>query len=281
MITITSALRLLTALFGLYLFSLNIAGLILPFNNHSAHLKQPPGFNTQPFTNNQVQTIINKQYPSTEDTVTAYTELIHRNIAHFWPDENLDHYGIRIPWRENYLLRLIAYIRPDLYGKYEFCDYKKTLERGVGLCSQQALALTRLLNEKEIQTHTVGLNGHVVTTALIDFHNNTWWVADPDYGVVLRHSLDELQINPSLASSAYSSKGYDSHTLAFIRSVYQSPDNTVYPRGVEGYPDCPHAKIIFRKASYWMIWLIPLLFITPTIFNRLKHANNTTHHHQP
>ena len=51
-----------------------------------------------------------------------------------------------IPIYENYLLFIASYRYPDEYLKYEFVDYRKAIERGIGLCSQQAIIVSEILN---------------------------------------------------------------------------------------------------------------------------------------
>lgn len=82
----------------------------------------------------------------------------------------------------------------------ETWDTAEALQRGVGLCSQQAIALHGLLKMFGIQSRVLGLNGHVVCIVLVQ---DRWIVADPDYGVVVPIAIEELEKNPMLAVPYY------------------------------------------------------------------------------
>ena len=77
-------------------------------------------------------------------------------IAHYWRDEGINKYYLRIPFWENYLLYIASYIDPEEYLKYEFYDYRRAIERGVGLCSQQAIIVSTWFDsnpQKDIPEH--------------------------------------------------------------------------------------------------------------------------------
>ena len=89
-----------------------------------------------------------------------------------------------------------------LHGKVtsETWDTEEALQRGVGLCSQQAMALHGLLKMFGIESRVMGLSGHVICIVHI---NEKWIVADPDYGVVLPIDISKLEQDPSLAYPYY------------------------------------------------------------------------------
>ena len=57
--------------------------------------------------------------------------LVNRAVAHYWKDEGICKYHLRVPLWENYLLWVAALVKPAEYRKYEFRDYRKAIERGV------------------------------------------------------------------------------------------------------------------------------------------------------
>lgn len=89
-----------------------------------------------------------------------------------------------------------------LHGRVpsETWDTTEALQRGVGLCSQQAIALHGLLKMFGIKGRVMGLNGHVICLAWVD---EKWIVCDPDYGVVVPIAIGELEANPALAIPYY------------------------------------------------------------------------------
>ena len=62
-------------------------------------------------------------------------KVVNDGFIHYWKAEGIDKYHLRVPVWENWLLYLASYISPKKYKFYEFSNYKKNLERGVGLCS--------------------------------------------------------------------------------------------------------------------------------------------------
>ena len=89
-----------------------------------------------------------------------------------------------------------------LHGRVpsETWDTAEALQRGVGLCSQQAMALHGLLKMFGLQSRVLGLDGHVICIVLVDYR---WIVADPDYGVVVPIAIEELEKDPMLAVPYY------------------------------------------------------------------------------
>ncbi len=67
--------------------------------------------------------------------------IVHNGIAHSWSDEKKYDYRIQIPIFRNYIIYLLSKLKPSIYDKYEFCDYRRAIQRGIGLCSQHALAI--------------------------------------------------------------------------------------------------------------------------------------------
>ena len=94
-----------------------------------------------------------------------------------------------------------SFVRPDIYKKYEYANYKKALERRMGLCSQRANIVVGILSENKINANIIGLNGHVVLRA--EDENGKWYVLDPDYGVVIPYDIYEIQNNLGLLKEYY------------------------------------------------------------------------------
>lgn len=111
---------------------------------------------------------------SNEEYIVKLNNAINKGIAHYWADEGILKYNIRIPIYENYLLFLASYTSPRLFRKYEYCNYRKAVERGIGLCSQHAIIISKILEENGINSKIIGLSGHVVTMAQIHKENNSW-----------------------------------------------------------------------------------------------------------
>jgi len=124
--------------------------------------------------------------------VALLNESVHKHIANYWGDKGIARYHLRIPIYENYFLWSASWIYPSIFKKYEFSDYNKAIERGVGLCSEHAIIITGILNHKGIESKIIRLPGHVIATALVEETKNEWWTLDPTYGVTLPYNIQTL-----------------------------------------------------------------------------------------
>ena len=148
--------------------------------------------------------------------------------------------------------------------KYEFRNYKKAIERGVGICSQPCIALKYLLNDHGIKADLWDLKGHVVVEALIC--DGSAFMLDPDYGKYVPHGMDAIQADPEMVrpfyinqDSVYASHVTDHRHTDDIVKVYEKDGNHVY------YMDRS-----FEDFSYLAKWLIPILLVVPYTLGSLK-----------
>ncbi len=139
------------------------------------------------------------------------------------------------------------------------------MERGIGICSQHAIALTDYLTKKGIATSVVSLNGHVV--AEVKLKNADKLILDPDYDVAIPLSLSKIEASPLMVKSYYEGKlGKNSdETVEKIASLYSKAENVVWPNGASGYIDRSPNKVLFEKLGYIAIWIIPFIFILPPL----------------
>lgn len=110
-------------------------------------------------------------------------------------------YNLTIPFWENYFLYVFRYLKPSTYLNYELSGFRRAIERGIGQCGQQTMALIGFLEEHGFNTGFVHLNGHVAATAEVS--PGEWYILDPDYGVSIPHSLEELENNQELVETYY------------------------------------------------------------------------------
>lgn len=256
-------------LIGSVLLVVDIIGLFIPLRNPDIYTEKSVAFqNDITLTNIEAKILLNKELPRKEYIIEA-TNTVNKTIAHYWEDAGIDKYNLRIPFYKNYILYTLSYIYPSIYKKYEFCNYEKAIERGVGLCSQQAIALVNILNRHNIEAKVVGLDGHVVATALADTEKNEWWTLDPDFGVIIKKDIETIEDNPKIIEQYYSEKN-SPEMVQKIESIYGKDGNVVYPTGVVNYIDCNWKKIMVRQASYILKWVIPIIFIFPLLWLKLK-----------
>lgn len=126
----------------------------------------------------------------------------HVNFNEIEKNDSAYYYRLTVPIWENYFLYIFKFLKPSTYEIYELSDYKRAIERGVGQCGQQSMALIGFLEEKGFNTGFVQLNGHVAATA--EVAPGEWYVLDPDYGVSIPRSAEELASSRELVETYYS-----------------------------------------------------------------------------
>ncbi len=263
--------RTLLVFTGLVLLLINCVGFFVPLRHPDIYTEQYNNFEGD-ITLTEAQ-FYNAIAPhrlsgvSDADYVTTVNQTVQQGIAHYWhPEERgLYKYGHQVPLHENYLLFLAGYINPDVYGAYEFCDYRKAIERGVGLCSQHAMVVVQLLRSQDIPAYIVGLaEAHVVATAQVEPESNTWWVIDPDYGVVIPYSIHAISEKPALVQPYYQQAGYSVATMDTLVAWYSTED-------IRFNRVCHPQKQRVEQLSYVAAWIIPLLCISIGALPYVRH----------
>ena len=101
----------------------------------------------------------------------------------------------------------------------------------------------------------IGLSGHVVATAKID--DDKWIILDPDYGVNIPFSIQEIEENTELIEPFYLAAGYDIPRITELKRIF----------GKEGNIIVENAKLYkgkigkIERVSYRVIWIVPLVLI--------------------
>ena len=198
---------------------------------------------------------------SDKEFAIRVTMLINNSMAHYWRNEGIKKYYMRIPVWENYILSFRQWITGR--KKYEFRNYKKVIERGVGICSQPCIGLKYLLNANGIEADLWDLQGHIVVGTTFD--DGTEYTLDPDYGYVIPYGMSALQDNPELLWEAYKNHDgiYASHVEEHkhtedIVNMYTQEGNNIY-----------YMKKPFEDFSYYAKWILPLLLILPYLSTTL------------
>ncbi len=243
--------------FSTVLLCMNIFGLFIPWENsgiYSTSFRLPPGGSS--YTYKEAVEKLDSLEGTVKDIAGEANRVIYGRIVHYWDDQGIDDYHLRFPVYKNFILHLLSYYSPAVYKKYEFCDYHLALRRGVGLCSQQAIALVGYLESRGIKAKVVTLNGHVVAKVLVE-EPDVWWIYDPDFGVVLPRRLADLEHSRDYISDKYVAAGISSPEAEGLAEIYTKTPNHVWEEGVRGYGDCPYMKYIMRKTAEVLVWVIP------------------------
>jgi hypothetical protein len=93
----------------------------------------------------------------------------------------------------------------------------------------------------------------------VDTAQNTWWIFDPDYGVVIPNNITQIEANPELVRPYYAAAGYTPKKVDSLVSYYRESGNQVTD-GIIGYS---RFRYYYEYASYVMIWIIPALLLLP------------------
>jgi hypothetical protein len=242
---------------------LNISAFFLPIRNPAVY--QLDGGKEISLTYAAALDQINKT-AGESDTQYVYrlTHVVNQSIAHYWNDEGIDTYYLHVPPWNNYILWLSAYIYPHTFLKYEFTDYHRALQRGIGLCSEQSLIMVDVLQENGIRAKMIGLKAHVVAAAWTD---GKWFISDPDYGVVLPYSIEDVEQNPAVILPYYK----DMVDPALILSIYGTKTDLRQYASAGAYNNIRQP---FEDTAYIAIWVIPVFLILPLIFFYIDSRKN-------
>ncbi len=255
---------------GALLLALSVVGLFTSLRSNAIYVtpRQKPWGTVPPARELFAQ--INSYDGDRKSYVQHLTHDVSVGIRHYWEHEGIDEYHLRIPIQENYLLFLASFVRPDLYLKYEFTDYRKAVERGVGMCSQCVVIVAEVLKEKRIHSRIVSLGEHVVVLAEVG--PDEWWMLDPDYGVTVPHTLSDIQAHPESVEPFYTHWGWSPKTIANLVRIYGHNKATIYDGdGAKAY----HAKLwIVEELSYIMIWMIPVVLMLPQVIVAYRKARS-------
>jgi len=187
-------------------------------------------------------------------------KLVQQSLTHIeWNKVNAAEFRQLIPIWENYLLYFVG-IFSDLpqYERYHFVDYNRSLERGVGICGDASMVLSQILDKKGIDNQIISYQGHVITQARF---NNNIILLDPDFGVELDMSLEELVADPSNAYAYYRNAGYSEREARSLVKIYGTK-HTVFD---DVYAFMPK-RFLFEHVSYVLKWLIPAILILISLF---------------
>ncbi len=250
-------------LLGVILLGINIFGQFKSLRNEDLYSEVTPYKDdiTIQFSEAKKQWHRNENEPD-KDYALRVTMLINNSMAHYWKDEGIKKYYLQVPIWENYLLSLKQFVLKR--KKYEFRNYDKAIERGVGICSQPCIALKDLLNDQGIEADLWDIKGHVVVDA--KFSDGNRYTLDPDYGHLVPYGMEAIQANPELVRESYKNQDdvYAPHLTKHkhtddIVQMYARDGNHIY-----------YMDKTYEDFSYIAIWILPILLMFPYAKTRLK-----------
>ena len=277
--TFYKELKIILFIVGILLLLLNIYGLFIPLHSpllNNKNLYKNKTSDEITMSKEEVFEKLKNKKGSDKEFVEIANNAIHEGILHYWDDELGKELGLQIPIYENYLLFLSSYIRPDIFKKYEFCGlWKKGVEQGVGWCTQSSALLTYALRDRDIESDIYVMLYHAVS--LVKVQDNEWWVADPDYGVIIPHSIQKIESNPELIRPFYQAKDFNNEQIDTLIKIFDKNNPDEQKIGyIRDTNYCTYRHKPFEYLVYFLKWLIPLLLIFPLIYSsipRKKYEN--------
>jgi len=255
--------KIVLFLFGTLLLALNITGLFKSLRNEDLYSEITPYKNDISVRFEKAKNQLNRKKDESEKNYALrVTMLINNTMAHYWKDEGIKKYHLQVPVWENYLLALKQKVTGD--KKYEFRNYKKVIERGVGIYSQHCIGLQDLLGKNGIKADLWDIGGHVVVGA--HFSDGSEYTLDPDYGHCTPYGMKAIENNPELARQAYSNQD---EVYAPHLKEHKHTDDILEEFGKEGNHIYTMNKG-FENFSYVAIWIIPFLLMLPYFLSILK-----------
>lgn len=253
---------------GLALLGLNLVGLGLSLR--SPQLAKSNDY----FFQNDVRLVYSETISAVQgieaqpnsEALKQLVTLISGTVAHYWPTEQATTYNLHVPATENFVLWTVGVASPFLesltgkpfkavYQGYEFHDWQKGLERGVGLCSQHAIILDSILAEKGFKAEIVRLDGHVLNQVWVE-DAQQYWLVDSDYGLTMPYSLAEVQESPEIVRAHYFNVLQSPDILNLLVELYGAEGNELISSSRAylgpGY-------VLFEDLSYLAKWILPLL----------------------
>lgn len=260
-------------LLGVFLLGINIYGLFKSMRN-------PEIYTEEKTLRNRISDItikypdikdslVRKYHESNKDFAIRINKVVNDGFAHYWKEAGITKYNLRVPVWENYLLNAASFIDPKEYRRYEFSNYKKDMERGVGLCSSHSIVVKGVLLDNGIKAELLDVGKkHVVVRA--ELEDKLAYILDPDFGVVVPFDTAAIHANPEL-----------------VRAPYKNMAALYYPDAKEPYTTDIMVDIFGKKKyvytvdnwfeyfSYWAIWILPLLLMLPYALTFLRKINST------
>ncbi len=250
---------------GTILISFNIYGLFFSLRPHDINELGIFKKDVDMTFEKSIDQLKNVEKKDNLEYIVFLNRIVNRTMAHEWRVRNESDYlknRYTIPIWENWLLFSLSYIKPNIFKKYFIVDPYKGLERGVGWCSQHAEVLKGIMIDKNIKAELLGLGGHTVVSGEIGTHR---FIADPDYGVVLPFSLEEVGNRLDTLRYYYGNVendykfGVKDYLVEDLIRIYGN-ENNIYSSDETVSVGSKYR--VLEKASYILKWLFPIVLVS-------------------
>ena len=249
---------------GILLLLVNVFGLLKSMRNPDLYTEENTGrLNDVTIKlEDAKKQLVRKEGESDRDFALRVNDVVSKSMSHYFKNEGKKKYNLRVPLRENYILFIVNSFKKD--DRYEFKNYKKGLERGVGLCSSHSIVVKGVLLDNGIEAQLWDIAGHVVVRARVS--EDEWYILDPDFGLYVPHDIAEIEADPEITRASYE------HMADLYKPSYDDPyttDKIVELYGKEGNHIYTY-DARFEQFSYIAKWLLPLILILPYAVQKLR-----------
>jgi len=232
-----------------------VLSIIGAFSNYDARSSLKPGTNAPEMIYSEVQRSFD-DHGQTPEFIQEALISFKEGMVFEWPHE----LG-RIPVTDNWLLHGFSYLEgalnrigvisvKDYFSVYQSLRYERAIERGFGVCSQNAVAFSDLLErEYGMKTQIVYLDGHVVSSVTLDGQQI---IIDPSIGWYSGKTLTELENEPAFVASEYTELKWEE-----LAQTYDARGNQVF-EGVAGYN--PKMKKLEHLFDY-LKFILPIVML--------------------
>jgi len=183
--------------------------------------------------------------------------VVQGSLAHLhnWYDYDPQTYSQRVSFIENPFLNVLGrYSGLPQFERYHFSDYRKTLERGFGLCGDHAIVMSQLLDKEGIDNELLAFSGHVIVE--VKFDDEKVMLLDSDFGVIIENVDGDGIAESDQVINSYAQSGYSPDELQVLREVY-SREHIRY----ESVYSFMRLRYVFERVSYVLKWLLPIMMI--------------------
>lgn len=258
------SLRIVLLGLGVMLLMINIFGLLKSMRHNDLYTEENTGrLNDVTIKlEDAKKQLVRKDGESDKEFALRVNDVVSKSMSHYFKNEGKKKYNLRVPLRENYILFFVNSFKKD--DRYEFKNYKKGLERGVGLCSSHSIVVKGVLLDHGVEAHLWDIAGHVVVRARVS--EDEWYILDPDYGLYVPYDIPEIEADPEITRASYANLAdlykpdYDDpYTTDKVVELYGKEGNHIYTYDAR-----------FENFSYIAIWVLPFLLMLPYLLKRFK-----------
>lgn len=246
---------------GLILILANIYGLFRTMRNPAVYTEEETlhnRLNDISVTYPEILGLLERESGETNiEFAVRINKVVNDGFIHYWKSEGTEKYHLRIPLWENWILYAASYISPGRFERYEFADYRKNLERGVGLCSTHSTIVKGVLLDNGIKAELLDIGKHHVVVRA-ELNDTATFILDPDFGVVVPCDTAAISANPELVREPYSHlaelyypDAKDPYTTDFLVEIF----------GAKKYVYTLDSR--FEDFSYFGKWFFPILLLLP------------------